>query len=351
MFEWLQNPQSGFNKFIQNPATMQMAAGLLAAPRDQRFSQSLGQGLQAYQQGLLAQQDAAMQNQLRNLQMQKLQAEIGQIGAPGERKIIKGADGFQYYADTGERVLPGVTVAHYDLPMSVKEWEYFEKLPKDDQQRYLSMKRQEQFLNLGGSYAQPMPGVPGAISSEFAKTVPPEQQPDLKAAQAAATTGATIKAKEEAEAKSTLPQYMADAEEQIQLIDEMLSHPGLGYAVGKTSVMPIVPGTDAKDFVARLDQLKGKQFMEAYKTLKGGGQITEVEGKKATEALARMDRGTSEREFKKASRDFQKIIIKGLERAKMKAKYGVNKRTTPGEVTPKKPMKSYYFDAQGNLIP
>ena len=29
-------------------------------------------------------------------------------GAGGERKIVKGADGYNYYADTGERVLPGV---------------------------------------------------------------------------------------------------------------------------------------------------------------------------------------------------------------------------------------------------
>ena len=35
-------------------------------------------------------------------------AQLQQLTAPKERKIITGADGFQYYADTGERVLPGV---------------------------------------------------------------------------------------------------------------------------------------------------------------------------------------------------------------------------------------------------
>ena len=37
-------------------------------------------------------------------------AQIQKAFAPEdkERKIIKGADGFQYYVDTGERVLPNV---------------------------------------------------------------------------------------------------------------------------------------------------------------------------------------------------------------------------------------------------
>ena len=48
--------------------------------------------------------------------------------------------------------------------------------------------------------------------------------------------------------------------------------------------------------------------MEAYKTLKGGGQITEIEGKKATAAMTRMDTSQSEAEFVKAAREFQEII-------------------------------------------
>ena len=37
------------------------------------------------------------------------------------------------------------------------------------------------------------------------------------------------------------------------------------------------------------DQLKGKLFLEAYAGLKGGGAISEPEGRKATEAMAALN--------------------------------------------------------------
>ena len=59
--------------------------------------------------------------------------------------------------------------------------------------------------------------------------------------------------------------------------------------------------------------------MQAYQGLKGGGQITEVEGKKATDAISRMNTAASEPEFRKAVEDFQTVIKQGLYRAKAKA--------------------------------
>ena len=80
-----------------------------------------------------------------------------------------------------------------------------------------------------------------------------------------------------------------------------------------------IPGTEAADFTVLLDQIKGKQFLEAFETLKGGGQITEVEGRKATEAMARMNTAQSENEFKAALQEFKGIVQQGVERAKQKA--------------------------------
>ena len=58
--------------------------------------------------------------------------------------------------------------------------------------------------------------------------------------------------------------------------------------------------------------------MTAYKELKGGGSITEVEGTKGTAAITRMDTATSEKEFFEAAREFQAVIRRGLVRAKAK---------------------------------
>ncbi len=81
----------------------------------------------------------------------------------------------------------------------------------------------------------------------------------------------------------------------------------------------MIPGTDAASFNIALDQLKGKQFLEAFESLKGGGQITQIEGEKATQAMSRMNKANTEDEFIKASREFQGIIKSGIDRAKNRA--------------------------------
>lgn len=100
---------------------------------------------------------------------------------------------------------------------------------------------------------------------------------------------------------------------------EAQPHPGFGQAVGLgIPGLKYVPGTDTADFNKRLEQLKGGAFLEAFQTLKGGGQITEVEGKKATAAITRMDTAQSEDEFVKAATEFRDILARGIEKAKAK---------------------------------
>jgi hypothetical protein len=54
----------------------------------------------------------AMKRQMFEIERQKLLS-------PAQRKIIKGADGFNYYADTGERVLPNVTAEEEPEKMDI----------------------------------------------------------------------------------------------------------------------------------------------------------------------------------------------------------------------------------------
>jgi len=132
---------------------------------------------------------------------------------------------------------------------------------------------------------------------------------------------AEVQGKAEGAAVVQLPSYVAGAEQSLQLLDEISKHPGLKQAVGKSSMLGLqkVPGTDAYDFMVRLDQMKGKQFMEAYQGLRGGGQITDVEGKKAEQAIARMDNAQSEEAFVKAINDFKDVLRKGIDKAKKEA--------------------------------
>lgn len=94
-------------------------------------------------------------------------------------------------------------------------------------------------------------------------------------------------------------------------------HPGFEDVVGATwrPGARFFPGTDAADFDAYLEQVEGGAFLEAYERLKGTGQITEVEGQKATRAITRMKRSVSEPQFVKAAREFEGIIRSALDRA------------------------------------
>lgn len=152
-----------------------------------------------------------------------------------------------------------------------------------------------------------------------------------------------------------LPRSIDLADETIRLVDELISHPGRQTATGASRLAQVqrIPGTDAKDFDVRLEQLKGKQFLQAFESLKGGGQITEVEGAKATNALSRMNPDSSDEEFVAAAKEFQDIVKKGLVRAKNKAE-GSMQHVAPkgaafGGINPETKQMEY-FDAQGNKL-
>jgi len=57
------------------------------------------------QQDMMKQQEFEQAKRMKELQMQEIQAKMSAVP---ERKILKGNDGFNYYEDTHERVLPGV---------------------------------------------------------------------------------------------------------------------------------------------------------------------------------------------------------------------------------------------------
>lgn len=107
------------------------------------------------------------------------------------------------------------------------------------------------------------------------------------------------------------------AANQIAVIDKALTHPGRETATGLSgSVDPrnYVPGTDATDFRTVLDQIGGAAFLQAFESLKGGGAITEVEGKRATDAIARLNRAQSDAEFQKSLKELRSVMTTGYKR-------------------------------------
>lgn len=121
----------------------------------------------------------------------------------------------------------------------------------------------------------------------------------------------------------------------VALIDQVLRHPGRETGTGLSSVLDprnYVPGTDAKDFEIARKQLEGRAFLEAFESLKGGGQITQVEGEKATAAMGRLSSAQSDAEFESALRELQGIFGVAADAAdQRKQRYGQPQQSQPSQ--------------------
>lgn len=123
---------------------------------------------------------------------------------------------------------------------------------------------------------------------------------------------------EVAKTKLALPKAEATAQNTLRTLDGILNHPGFSDVIGVPNVITGIwspPGTDARNFKAKYKQLQGQEFLQAFESLKGGGSITEVEGQKATEAIAALnDPGISEEEFRRNAELLKNVIKRGINR-------------------------------------
>lgn len=123
-----------------------------------------------------------------------------------------------------------------------------------------------------------------------------------------------------------------DAKAAIDLIDSISENPNLDTVVG-----PIVGGGgnnidelsmaerayfggEGTALIERMGQLQGKTWLAARDMLKGGGQITDYESKKAEGAVARLSRAKDPAEYRAALKELRDAIEGGL--AKLQAAQG-----------------------------
>jgi hypothetical protein len=99
---------------------------------------------------------------------------------------------------------------------------------------------------------------------------------------------------------------------------------------------PVIPGTERAKFQVAVDRGVNRAFLEAREVLRGGGQITDFESRKAESAITNMQRAMEmgdEAQFTAALADFERAIKDGF--AKLQAQAGALPSvggTTPGAV-------------------
>ena len=122
------------------------------------------------------------------------------------------------------------------------------------------------------------------------------------------------------EARDSLPGVLSDASTIAAQIDETLANPAFSRSVGPMDQYLPNVSADANKFQSQIKQLQGATFLQAFQKLKGGGQITEIEGTKAEQAIARLQAtGVSEADYRKALTDLRDIARNGVIRAQVMA--------------------------------
>jgi hypothetical protein len=142
------------------------------------------------------------------------------------------------------------------------------------------------------------------------------------AAVESAKSAAGVEGEATGKARVNLPNAMAQAQDMLSVIQKAKTHPGLKTATGLAGTIDPrnrVPGTDATNFIALSDQIKGKAFLEAYNSLRGSGAITEQEGQAATNAIARLNRAQSTEAYLVAIGELEQITQRGVDRMRARA--------------------------------
>lgn len=128
--------------------------------------------------------------------------------------------------------------------------------------------------------------------------------------------------KAQGQATASFPQVEAASNQMLSTIDSILQDPYLPSVTGPIQGrLPNLTGNSQR-VQSKIDQLKGQAFLQAYNTLRGGGQITEVEGQKATEAMVRLNQAQNDEDFKSALSELRNIVQTAQERARIRAAGG-----------------------------
>lgn len=136
--------------------------------------------------------------------------------------------------------------------------------------------------------------------------------------QAAGSTAAREANQSQYDRAATIEQ----AETALSLIKSVKEDPALPNITGNVqgrlpAGIPLVTGGQAgTDLSVKIEQLQGQAFLQAFESLKGGGQITQIEGEKATNAIARLQTAQSDGAYIQALNDLEEVVNIGLRRAR-----------------------------------
>jgi hypothetical protein len=170
-------------------------------------------------------------------------------------------------------------------------------------------------------------------NAEINEVVSREDATSANASSAGAQVVATALAKDAVGAAINLQSTQDNARTMSDLFSRIRNHRGreavLNSILGTMNPMLVIPNSAELDFNSILKELQGDVFMTAYEGLKGSGQITEIEGEKAEQAIQNMTINQSEEQFMESLDILENIVMQATREATNKAnKLKVSKTST-----------------------
>jgi hypothetical protein len=216
-------------------------------------------------------------------------------------------------------------LVHIKRPSDIDSFEYMDRLPEDKKPSWFANKRNPTTINQNDQTSVLDPSNPTVPSAVFPTNLKPADKLGYIGNRERVEKQNQMMSERITEAQLGLPQAEDNYKYMADLLDTVYNHEGLEQVIGMPNIFTLggrIPSTAGADFRPYLEQLKGKQFLEAFQSLKGGGQITEIEGNKAQAAIARMDSSQSEPAFRKALMEFKEVIFRAIVRQRTLARQG-----------------------------
>lgn len=139
----------------------------------------------------------------------------------------------------------------------------------------------------------------------------------------AGEASATVAGKAQGQANVDLPSVESATNVLLGRIDDVANDPYLTRMTGPMDArLPNVSG-DSVRIQSKIDQLQGDAFLQAFESIKGAGQISEVEGAKAEKAKSRLTAlGVNDKDYPAALNDFKNEVVRLRDLVRAKAGKG-----------------------------
>lgn len=181
------------------------------------------------------------------------------------------------------------------------------------------------------------------VPADLLRTMMPlGNDPSNAAVVAQAKAGGKGIGEEVAKAQIAIPDMETSIAQAEYLGKQLFAHPGFQSAVGVgIPGARKLTGTNESGFMALHDQIVSGAFLQSAQQMRGLGQLTEIEGTKATAAANRMSAATNEKDYRAAYDDYVKFMNMGLEKLRKKAAMSYQAPSTAPVAAPGAPAPQF----------